>query len=143
MDAILSHPSPMLFYGLLICTTILGLVFLATIFIGLRRMQAGRSVDAQTSRPTTNAAAASGPELLGSLQSAVALLQAQEPGSAGYNRQLGQVRLLLDESSRRYPSSSAKVQAWKQQLMQGGEGPNLLILTEIHGWTRQLLRGPA
>lgn len=144
MDALLSHPSPAIFFGLLFCTILLGLVLLATIIIGLRRRGTKDSAGVPTARPTAASAPASGSELLGNLQSAVASLQAQEPGSAGYSQQLLQVRMLLEASASSYPASASKIQAWSQQLREstGGENRNLLILTEIYGWTRQMRREP-
>lgn len=139
METLLSHPSPAVFFGLLFCTLILGLVLLATIIIGLRRRGPKLPAVGPTPQPRAASAAGSGAELLGMLRSAVVALQAQEPGTAGYSQQLLQVLSLLETSAGLYPASASKIQAWSHQLRESaaGDNRNLLVLTEIHGWTRQ------
>ncbi len=147
MDDILSNPSPVVFFSIAFFAALLGTLILGILFRAMSRMRPSSS----SSNPSTHydptgslsATETNGPALLNNLQSAVTSLLAQEPGSSGQTQQIHHVRTLLQECSTRYPSAKPKIHNWMEKLSRASTDPGALMvsLSEIHAWTRQLLRG--
>jgi hypothetical protein len=145
MDDILSNPSPVAFFSVAFFAALLGTLILGILYRAMSRMRPSTTSSSSHSDSTGSFSATetNGPALLNNLQSAVTSLLAQDPGSSGQNQQIHQVRTLLQECSVRYPSAKPKIHNWMEKLSRASTDPGALMvsLSEIHAWTRQLLRG--
>jgi hypothetical protein len=145
MDDILSNPSPVVFFSVAFFAALLGTLILGILYRAMTRLRPSSSNPSAHSDSTGSplATETSGPALLNNLQAAVTSLLAQDPGSSGQNQQIHQVRTLLQECSVRYPSAKPKIHNWMEKLSRASSDPGALMvsLSEIHAWTRQLLRG--